>query len=121
MQMKIAALIVALAGLVSVPAFAQDNAGAAKVTISDSSTTRAKTVYYGDLDLSKVSDAQTMLRRIKSAAHEVCDEGYRTPLSMSGFSDACIAQAVTQTVASLDSPVLTALNNGTQTTAMPLT
>jgi UrcA family protein len=66
-------------------------------------------VRFGDLNLESHSGVQTLLRRIQSAAVEVC-KAYepRGTLLPSAAYQACIENAVSGAVAKVDSPLLTA-------------
>lgn len=71
------------------------------------------TVSVADLDLSNRAGAKTALQRIHAAAKVVCGEepdiGAVERLSL---YDACLRTSTDRAVASLDSPIATALNGG---------
>jgi UrcA family protein len=69
------------------------------------------TVSYADLDLSKPAGAQTLYKRIKSAASRVCGAGGRyTHLEGRKAWRNCYDTAIANAVAQIDRPTLTALH-----------
>jgi UrcA family protein len=68
---------------------------------------RQEIVRFGDLDLTRPADAQELYRRIKHAAHHVCEAiGFGDPtIAMS--DRICIDQATARAVADINSPLLT--------------
>ncbi|MEJ0067284.1 MAG: UrcA family protein [Caulobacteraceae bacterium] len=76
-------------------------------------------VSVADLNLDNRAGAKTALQRIHAAAKAVCgqepDIGAIERLSM---YDSCIRTSTQRAVASLDSPVATAMNGGAQTSAI---
>ena len=68
-----------------------------------------KVVSFKDLNLSSTEGAGAAYRRIKSAADEVCGKRDRFELSQSHAIQTCIDQAVSRTVAQVNSPMLTSL------------
>ena len=69
------------------------------------------TVSYKDLDLTTPSGAQALYGRIRAAARTVC--GYRgTMLTDLAFWNSCYHGAVTEAVAKVNSPLLTAVHTG---------
>jgi UrcA family protein len=67
-------------------------------------------VRVSDLDLSQPEGAQTMLSRLKVAARKVCNNTYReSDMSTLWASRACKKQAMDQAVASVNSPLVTAM------------
>lgn len=83
------------------------------VAYSASAEPKVKTlaVSYADLDLSKPAGAQTLYKRIKAAARNVCGPAdrytYATPSQ--GFRQ-CFDKAIADAVAQVDRPSLTALH-----------
>jgi UrcA family protein len=83
------------------------------VAYSASAEPKAKSqaVSYADLDLSKPAGAQTLYKRIKAAARNVCGPvdqyTFQTP---SKTFRACFDKAVADAVAQVDRPSLTALH-----------
>ena len=71
-------------------------------------------VSYSDLDLNDNSDARRMLRRIERAARSACDDRGARHMRAVERADAraCVNTATEQAVASLDSPLVTALHQG---------
>lgn len=66
------------------------------------SRVRQEIVRFGDLDLTRPADAQELYRRIRRAAHIVCEPiGMGNPLAMSDRS--CIDQAIARAVADINS------------------
>jgi UrcA family protein len=72
---------------------------------------KAQTVSFADLDLSKAAGAQTLYKRIKAAARNVCGPAdnytYVTPSKQ--FRQ-CYEKAIADAVAQIDRPSLTALH-----------
>lgn len=69
-------------------------------------------VYYGDLDLYNVKDAEVMLDRVDGAAFRVCGgEDASTRREREHVSD-CSDESTNRAVRQLDHPVVTALNEG---------
>ncbi len=84
--------------LFSAPAFA------ANTTRHDT----AVTVHYGDLDLSKASGAEVLIRRLDQAARQVCGaDTYRGLVRRE--QRACRTQAVTQAVAEVNQPMVSTM------------
>lgn len=73
--------------------------------------TKAQTVTFADLDLSKAAGAQTLYKRIKGAARHVCGpvDNYTFVTPARAFSQ-CYAKAIADAVAQIDRPSLTALH-----------
>jgi UrcA family protein len=70
---------------------------------------RSETVSYRDLDLSTVAGAQTLYGRIKSAARSVC--GYEgRGITDQAFWKGCYQGAISDAVAKVNSPLLTAVH-----------
>lgn len=98
-----ASLLLALACCAFVPL--TSFAGAA-----DGETPRI-TVSYADLDLTGPEGAQTLYRRLRAAAHRVCDAGRDLRvLGERARYRACVEKALTQAVRSVDRDALTALH-----------
>lgn len=69
------------------------------------------TVSYADLDLTRAEGAQTLYRRLRSAARQVCDAGYdMRALAERARYRACVEKAVEEAVRTIDRDVLTALH-----------
>jgi UrcA family protein len=79
---------------------------------------KAQAVSYADLDLSKPAGAQTLYKRIKAAARNVCGPvdqyTFQTPSKV--FRE-CVDKAVADAVAQVDRPSLTALHREETRTA----
>jgi UrcA family protein len=66
-------------------------------------------VRYSDLDLDKEAGVANLYVRLKNAAEQVCDIGYRPPaLFLSSSWRACVTAALDEAVANVDRPALTA-------------
>jgi UrcA family protein len=65
-------------------------------------------VSYADLDLSNPAGADTLYERIKAAARKVCAPLATKELSRIGLWRDCYEQAVSNAVATIDRPTLTA-------------
>ena len=72
--------------------------------------TASVTVSFADLDLSKAAGAQTLYKRIKAAARQVCGsiDGY-TYMKSQRWRE-CYQSAIADAVARVDRPSLTALH-----------
>ena len=64
---------------------------------------RHKVVGFADLDLTRPAGAQQLYRRIKYAAHDVCETFDRL-----GYNPSCVDQAIARAVAEVGAPLLTA-------------
>ena len=71
----------------------------------------AQTVSFADLDLSKAAGAQTLYKRIKAAARNVCGpaDNYTFVTPSKAFRK-CYDKAIADAVAQIDRPSLTALH-----------
>jgi UrcA family protein len=70
----------------------------------------SRSVSYADLNLDNEAGARAMLRRIRHAARDVCDDTWgRTSLRQRSYVRACVREAMERAVAELDRPVVTAL------------
>ena len=78
------------------------------------------TVSVGDLNLDDRAGAKTALQRIHAAAKTVCGEepGHRRDRAHGSSTAPCIRTSTDRAVASLDSPIATAMNGGRPDTAM---
>ncbi|MBV6423027.1 MAG: hypothetical protein NAOJABEB_00816 [Steroidobacteraceae bacterium] len=94
----------ALAAFLCFTAFA---AGAAELP--------AKTVFYGDLNLSSPAGAGVLYARIKAAAKQVCPGYGERTISARDARNACIAQTVDKAVADVNRPLLSALHKSSST------
>jgi len=72
---------------------------------------KAQTVSFADLDLSKAAGAQTLYKRIKAAARNVCgpSDNYTFVTPSAAFRK-CYDKAIADAVAQIDRPSLTALH-----------
>jgi UrcA family protein len=89
-------------------------ASAQVLHVSDTDTTREVTVKYGDLDLAHAQGAKVLIERVQEASKIACGE---TPslanLQQSQSYKACVVHTADQAIASLDSPVVTAMYQNT--------
>jgi len=70
-------------------------------------------VAYGDLDLSSPAGARTMINRLRSATRKICgDEPAPMQIAMILRHKSCFSTTMTQAVASLDHPVVSAAYAG---------
>lgn len=84
--------------------------GAAAHAADSDLPTKSIVVDYNDLDLSHKAGAETMLRRITNAAHEVCGPAPdNRELSQRSDYDACVRAARESAVDNLHAPVVSAL------------
>ncbi len=101
---SLAAALVLAAALSSGPAAAQDSAAN-----SDSISVR---VPYRDLNLATEAGATVMLRRIRSAATAICGPQPDDVVDYGAQYDACVKAIIDRSVASLNSPMVTAMASG---------
>ena len=86
---------------------------------ADDSRAQVK-VSYADLNLSSTQGAETLYRRIKSAAGEVCYPGEEMNLSLMAKRRACIQKAISDAVMDVGSPTLIAVYNTHEGRSQPL-
>ncbi|HET9159977.1 MAG TPA: UrcA family protein [Caulobacteraceae bacterium] len=92
------------AALAATPAFAGDQSRHRDV--------QTTSVSARDLDLKTEAGAKVLLRRIYTAAHEVCgDQPALTEIESLRMHNHCVLDAVDRAIAALDFPSLTALNS----------
>lgn len=89
-------------------AWAKDPASSLKII--NAAEGSSEIVIYGDLDITSASGAKILLKRIRSAADKLC--GSYRPGDLWGRADhyKCVRTTIGETVAALNSPPLTALN-----------
>lgn len=105
--MLLKSALIALAGL-GIAASAQAQPAATPAPADE-----AEVVNYSDLNINREPGAEAMLRRITSAADQICGrESQRTSLDRVALHQACVRSTVDRTVADLGSPMVTALNSG---------
>jgi UrcA family protein len=73
---------------------------------------RQEIVRFGDLDLTQPADAQELYRRIRHAAHHVCEASSFGGAAIAMSDRACIDQATARAVADINSPLLTERHAG---------
>ena len=71
--------------------------------------TFSTTVNFGDLDLSRASDAQVLYSRLRAAAKSVCGTADARNLRMRQFAVECYQQSLSNAVADVSNANLTAL------------
>jgi UrcA family protein len=69
----------------------------------------AISVKFPDLNVAAPADAETLLRRLRHAAMDVCGVSPRN-LDFGRYYDSCVGASVSDAVAKIGSPLLTALN-----------
>ncbi|HWA63875.1 MAG TPA: UrcA family protein [Caulobacteraceae bacterium] len=115
------AIIAAAAGLAAAAlpfaAAAQDETTLGEVTVEaqpyDSDVVvRHQVVRFADLDLNRVDDAAVLLRRIHTAAVNVCSPEERVPLDLAQPDRRCMARAMDDAVFQANSPVVDDLYHG---------
>ena len=74
--------------------------------------TQSEAVSFADLNLDSPQGAKAMFARIKGAAQRVCREEAIDDLSAYHEWRACVHDATDKAVASLNAPMVTALNSG---------
>ena len=75
-------------------------------------------VFVGDLNISNEAGAKVALERIRAAARSICGSEPSAPLSRTMVYAPCVRNITDRAVASLDSPVVTALNGGRAPTTL---
>ncbi len=85
--------------------------GIAPVMAAGTASARQVTVKYGDLNLDRREDASKLLARIRAAARKVCGEQSER-LDLQHAWQVCYEGSINAAVATVDSPVLTALARG---------
>jgi UrcA family protein len=99
--MKTHYVIIAAAAIVGSLA----NTAQAAITVTTESVSQV--VPYGDLDLTEQVDAQTLYRRIKSAARNVCRHKGPLPIELVGPHKECVRGATERAVEDVNAPNLT--------------
>lgn len=94
-------------GMVASAAIAWGGGNAAQAAEPDNAVAH-KVVSFKDLNLNSVEGAETLYKRIRSAAYEVCANPDRYDLSELKLRP-CIDDAISRAIAHVDSPVLTSL------------
>lgn len=88
---------------------------AAPVAAHAADSVKHVTVNYADLNLSQKSGAETLIARIETASKDACGG---TPdlrdLKMRDFFASCMKATVAHAVASVNSPMVAAVYNGTE-------
>ena len=70
----------------------------------------ARTVHFGDLDISSRDGAKTLYYRVRAAAKSVCHEMYPSPDLQTGRLRAqCSTELTAKAIHEIDAPALTAL------------
>lgn len=79
------------------------------VPVPGDATTMQTTVVLGDLDLNRVSGAETAAMRIRRAAKKVCDgnESGLYPLGLKAATRTCAAASLRDALSRLDHPMVT--------------
>ena len=116
--MPIQRTFAAVAGLAALVSAAAAHAAPASNPTSGVVTV-SKAVSVADLDIGSQAGAKAALARLRYTAKDACDPG-STPLDGGSQYRACVSDAVDRAVASLGSPVLTAINSGHDQTAAVL-
>src|SRR5687768_133306 len=85
--------------------------GVGAVAIADSKIVPSRVaVEYGDLDLSQVDGAETLYKRITTAARRTCGEATRGSLNQLSRFKQCYQTAVANAVNEVDAKTLTAVH-----------
>jgi UrcA family protein len=92
---------------------------AALPAASDSFAPLTVRVKFGDLDVSRPQDAAVLYDRIRGAAEKVC-----SPYEAGGFAakmhlDACINEAISKAVTTVDVPALSRVHSARMGTTLP--
>jgi UrcA family protein len=79
------------------------------VAAAPPSVAKSTEVRYGDLDLDSTAGVAALYSRLQVAAEKVCDSRFRPgTFVVSASWRTCVADALTQAVAAVDSPAVTA-------------
>ena len=82
--------------------------------LAGQSAMRQIAVHYDDLNLSQNADARMLIARIETASRSVCGgEPDMRDLKMRDFFRRCVKDTMDQAVASVHSPMVVAVYNGT--------
>lgn len=84
--------------------------GTAQVLAGELSTTRSIRVGYADLDIASSAGAASLYRRIKGAARDVCGYQGHSLVEIKQWQ-LCVQGAVADAVATVNSPLLTAMHS----------
>lgn len=85
--------------------------GTTQVLAGDLSGARSITVSYADLDIASASGAASLYHRIKGAARDVCGYEGRSLVEIRQWQS-CVRGAVDDAVATVNTPLLTAMHSG---------
>jgi UrcA family protein len=99
--------------LIALSALGLTSAAHAAEPVENADQTISVAVPYGDLNINREAGAAVALRRINTAAGEVCGrESQVTSLDRLALHRACVRSTVDRTVMQLGNPVVAALNSG---------
>jgi len=110
MLTRMAQLWVLILGLGLAAVTASANEAPASMKIVNAADGSSVTVISNDLDLASASGARILLRRIESAADRVCGSYRPGDLWARAEHLKCVRAAIDSTVAALNHPTLTTLN-----------
>src|SRR5262245_36795584 len=82
---------------------------AAPSALAERSHTVSVAVFYADLNLDSAAGAKTMLGRLKYAARQACGDAYNRSWSVRRHAQACMDEAMADSVARLNAPKVSAL------------
>lgn len=89
---------------------------ASQFAAASDTVTQSVTVSYADLNLSNTAGAKTLYSRISKAARKVCSISGESPYAFLDYDKRrCIRSAIDQAVTKVDSPVLLAMHQASNT------
>jgi UrcA family protein len=92
---------------------------AALPAASDSFAPLTVRVKFGDLDISRPQDAAVLYGRIRAAAEKVCSPYETSGLAGKTHLDACINEAISKAVNTVDAPALSRVYSAKRRTSLP--
>ena len=92
---------------------------AALPAASDSFAPLTVRVKFGDLDVSRPQDAAVLYGRIRAAAERVCSPYGASGLAAKTHLDACINEAISNAVTTVDAPALSRVHRAKTRTSLP--
>jgi UrcA family protein len=92
---------------------------AAMPAVSDSFAPLTVRVKFGDLDLSRPRDAAVLYGRIRTAAEKVCSPYEASGLAAKMHVNACIREATSKAVTTVDAPALSLIHKVKMGSSVP--
>jgi UrcA family protein len=94
---------------------------AALPAASDSFAPPTIRVKFGDLDVSRPQGAAVLYGRIQTAAEKVCSAYETSDFAARAYLDACINEAISKAVTTVDAPALSLVHSTKTRTSLPTT